>query len=180
MVNNGIITEDTLHGVLGLIETDNFPSKKLESKIEPTMLTLTDREIGKLCRQALAKNLYESWGKLKMDGIWLTSLNNNNIIALYSNLNKDRWFYGMKMKDYNKLRNNNIVLLMRDDNNCSYVLLDPNESNYLISKISPAKDNSKKINVRIPSFGKTYIQEWPEFKFENRIVSIGIIDLKER
>jgi len=55
--------------------------------------------------------------------------------------------------------------------------LDPEDSKKLILKINPSKDNSKKINVRGPSTGKMYIQEWPDFPFEEKIEDIGNVSI---
>jgi hypothetical protein len=95
-------------------------------------------------------------------------------------LNNDRWFYGIIEKYWKNWDNNSyIALLMRDGKNCSYVLLNPNESINLISRINLSKDNSKKINVRIPAAGKIYIQEWQDFPYQHRIKTIGNINPEE-
>jgi len=144
-------------------------------------MILTNRDYGNLCRKALMIDISKIFGDLIIEGIWFKSSHNENkILALYSNLNDDRWFYGIDEKDWGKFNNNTyIAFLMRDGKNCSYALLTPTESINLISKINLSKDKSKKINVRIPAAGKIYIQEWQDFAFVDRIRSIGNINPEE-
>jgi len=54
--------------------------------------------------------------------------------------------------------------------------LNPEEAQDLLRRIQPAKDNQKKINIRIPSIGKEYIQEWQSFPLTARIISLGSIE----
>ena len=141
----------------------------------------TDREYGKLCRQSLVKDLHESWGELTFEGSWLKSTKTNNrILTLYSDLHNNHWFFGIQ-EDYWKNWNNDsyLVFIMRDNIFCSYVLLTPEESSILLEKINWASDKSKKIHIRIPSTGKMYIQQWPQFPCQDRIINIGSINPKE-
>jgi hypothetical protein len=139
---------------------------------------LTKRDYGKLCRKLLILDISKMFGDLSTEGSWFkSSINESKILVLYSDLNNDRWFYGIIEKYWrNWDQTSYIALLMRDGNRCSYVLINPKESIDLISRINLSKDNSKKINVRIPSVGKIYIQEWQDFPFADRVKTIGDID----
>ena len=69
-----------------------------------------------------------------------------------------------------------MVLLRGDGDNCDYVILDPEESQDLLGRIQPAKDKQIKINIRIPSLGEEYIQEWRNFPLTQRVISLGKIE----
>jgi hypothetical protein len=101
----------------------------------------------------------------------------NKFLTLYSSLNNDRWFYGISGKYWeNWDEKTYMVLLLGDGSKCDYVILNPKESQALLKRIQPAKDKQKKINIRIPSLGKDYIQEWPDFPLAQRVISLGTIE----
>jgi hypothetical protein len=144
-------------------------------------VNLTNRDYGNLCRKVLMLDISKNYKDLIIEGSWWRSPHDDiKILTLYSSLNDDRWFYGIIEKYWkNWDKDSHIVFLMRDGKYCSYVLLNPTESNNLLSRINLSKDNSKKINVRIPAVGKIYIQEWQDFPYENRIKHIGNINPEE-
>jgi hypothetical protein len=123
--------------------------------------------------------LEKKLGSLIIKNSWFIS-DSIRVLTLYSNKYKDddKWFYGITQNYWLNLNDNTyLLLIMRDNHNCSYCLLDPEDSKKLILKINPSKDNSKKINVRGPSTGKMHIQEWPDFPFEEKIEDIGNVSI---
>lgn len=56
-----------------------------------------------------------------------------------------------------------MVLLMRwEEDECSFLLLTFKTAKKLLKKINPTSGQQKRINLRIPSSGTIYIQEWPD------------------
>lgn len=140
---------------------------------------INGREFGKFAREQLLRKFEGTWGKYQqLTGISLFKFSNGNkFLTLYSSLNNDRWFYGVS-EDYwrNWDGKTYMVLLLGDERKCDYVILNPEESQELLRRIQPAKDGQKKINIRIPSVGKEYIQEWQSFRLTARVVSLGTIE----
>lgn len=178
MAKKGVLVKDSPNSVLELTEkSKNLHGNFIKNPImqgDSKMLQLTRREYGKLCRRSVEKHLFETWGKLTVERSWFKSqLNNNKILTLYSDLNNDKWFYGVMEEYWNHWDTNcYLAIIMRDGINCSYILLNTEEANNLFSRINPARDNQKKFNVRIPSVGKTYIIQWSDFPVESRIVNV--------
>jgi hypothetical protein len=141
-------------------------------------MVLTKRDYGKLCRKVIMLDLQRTYGDLLIEGSWFKTPDDSyKILTIYSDLNNDKWFFGIIQKYWRNWDNYSLIaLLMRDGNNCSYVLLNSKESKELIDRIQLSKDNSKKINIRIPAFGKIYIQEWQDFPYQDRIKNIGSIN----
>ena len=139
--------------------------------------THTRQELGRLTRKTLARYLRNDWGHLASSGLWLTSQDGRKILCLYASLSGDRWWYGVTRTYWESWDNLcHLVFLMRDGKSCSFVLLNPKDSAELLLRIQPAQDGQKKINVRIPAEGKTYLQEWPSFPFSSRVVDLGGIN----
>lgn len=140
------------------------------------------RELGKLSRMKLGNYLEKDWGHFEIDESWLNFTNGRNVLCLYASLsgeNKDRWWFGVTRTYWqNWEHRNHLALLMRDDTSLDTVLLDPSESKQLLYRIKPARDGQKKINVRIPTTGKIYLQEWPDFPFQAKMIQLGEIILK--
>jgi hypothetical protein len=181
MVKGGLLNENAPYGIWELTEKginyyDISFQKSLNYQGGAIMENLSSRQLGRLCREGLIDHLEKEWGNLYLMKSWLIDKEGKRkILSLYSDKDKDddKWFYGIIQKDWQKWNNNCcLVLLMRDARHCSFVLFNPEESKELIDRLSPAKDGSKKINVRIPSTGKIYIEKWPEFPFAERIVEI--------
>mgnify|MGYP001290610212 CR=1 FL=1 len=140
---------------------------------------ITGREFGKFAREQLLRKFEGTWGNHEqLAGISLFKFSNGNkFLTLYSSLNNDRWFYGVS-EDYwrNWDGKTYMVLLLGDERKCDYVILNPEESQDLLRRIQPVKDHQKKINIRIPSAGKEYIQEWQSFPLRARVISLGTIE----
>lgn len=140
---------------------------------------ITGREFGKFAREQLLRKFEGTWGNYKqLAGISLFKFSNGNkFLTLYSSLNNDRWFYGVSGKYWeNWDEKTYMVLLLGDGSKCDYVILNPKESQALLRRIQPAKDKQKKINIRIPSLGNDYIQEWQDFPLTQRVISLGTIE----
>ncbi len=140
---------------------------------------ITGREFGKFAREQLLRKFEGTWGNYEqLAGISLFRFpNGNKFLTLYSSLNADRWFYGVSEQYWrNWDEKTYMVLLLGDERKCDYVILNPKESQDLLKKIQPAKDKQKKINIRIPSLGNDYIQEWESFPLTARIISLGTIE----
>jgi hypothetical protein len=142
---------------------------------------LTKQEIGKLVRQKFLSLIKQEWGDYKsLKGYLYRFENGNKILTVYSSLNNDRWWFGVSELYWSNWDENTyLAILMRDEKKCECVLLNPRVSQKLLDKIEPVKDNQKKINVRIPSAGKIYIQEWQDFPFEQKTVSLGNIETED-
>ena len=157
-------------------EIDSPVQKSLTSKGATTMENLSPQELGRLCRKALKKHLGPKWGNFDLMKSWLIQTEGKDkILSLYSSKDKtaDKWFYGIIQKDWQRWDNNSYLsLLMRDGSHCSFVLLTPDESKKLLDRLTPAKDLSKKINVRMPSTGRIYIEKWPDYPLAERIVEM--------
>lgn len=140
---------------------------------------ITGREFGKFAREHLLRKFERTWGNYKqMAGISLFKFSNGNkFVTLYSSLNNDRWFYGLSEQYWkNWDEKTYMVLLLGDGSKCDYVILNPKESQDLLERIQPAKDKQKKINIRMPSIGSSYIQEWNSFPLTKRVISLGTIE----
>ena len=179
LVKGGLLNENAPYGIWQLTEKGraylgNSAPTSLATKGERPMINRTNLELGRMCRGAFKRQLEPSWGQLNLHGIWLLAAD-GKILSLYSNKYKDqdKWFYGVIPGDWKRWDNKcHLALLMRDGFNCSFGLLTPEESKLLLDRISLAKDGSKKINVRLPSTGRIYIQEWPDFPFADRVVEM--------
>ncbi|MDD4073441.1 MAG: hypothetical protein PHY78_13880 [Desulfobacterales bacterium] len=139
----------------------------------------TGREFGKFAREQLLRKFESTWGNYKqLAGISLFKFSNGiKCLTLYSSLNNDRWFYGVSGKYWeNWDEKTYMVLLLGNGSKCYYVILNPKESQDLLRRIQPAKDKQKKINIRIPSLGNDYIQEWQDFPLTQRVISLGTIE----
>ena len=143
------------------------------------MENLSSRLCGALSRAALKIHLYSNWGNLTLIKSWLIPDDNRKrILTLYSNrfVRYGKWWFGVT---YNAWRNWNdtdyLALLMREHDKCNFVLLNPEEAKYLFSKINPARDDSKKINIWESIPGRIHIQEWQEFPFAERMIGLGSI-----
>ena len=147
------------------------PTKVQQQKMRPprssTMTSsdlshLTDKAIGTLFREKLARRLEKDWGTLDLEGPWLRTPGKSKILVRYSNRarNRDSWFYDVKQKDWAKWdkTHHHLAFLMRQGPDCSYLLLSPEESAYLLNGLKTAADMSKKIDIRISAKGKLYIQ----------------------
>jgi len=184
MVKGGLLDENAPYGIWKLTEKgknyyNNSIEKKHILKGETSMENASPRVWGKSCREALRQHLQNRFGNLYLMKSWLIqSGGKDKILALYSAKYKDddKWFYGI-IKNYLNNWDNNcyLILLMRDGINCSFVLFNPTESRDLINKLDPAKDGSKKINIRMPSTGKIYIEKWPDFPFAERIIELEVM-----
>lgn len=183
MVRGGLLNENAPYGIWELTEKgktyyDNPNEKDQIIKGEITMEDLTPRQFGRLFREAIRQDLKNKFDNLYLMKSWLITIDNKvKILSPYSNKDKDddKWFYGITEKDWTKWDNNSyLILLMRDGPHCSYVLLNQAESKELLSRLAPARDGSKKINVRMPSTGKIYIEKWPDFPFAERIVELKV------
>ncbi len=140
---------------------------------------ITGREFGKFAREQLLRKFEGTWGNYEqLAGISLFKFSNGNkFLTLYSSLNNDRWFYGVSEQYWqNWDEKTYMVLLLGDGKKCDYAILNPKESQDLLRRIQPAKDGQKKINIRIPSLGKEYIQEWQSFPLTARLISLGTIE----
>ncbi len=140
---------------------------------------ITGREFGKFAREQLLRKFEGTWGNYEqLAGISLFKFSNGNkFLTLYSSLNNDRWFYGVSEQYWrNWDEKTYMVLLLGDERKCDYAILNPKESQELLRKIQPANDNQKKINIRIPSSGSEYIQEWQSFPIKTRVISLGIVE----
>ena len=140
---------------------------------------ITGREFGKFAREQLLRKFEGIWGSYKqLAGISLFKFSNGNkFLTLYSSLNYDRWFYGVSEQYWgNWDEETYMVLLLGDGSKCDYVILNPKESQELLRRIQPAKDKQKKINIKIPSLGNEYIQEWRNFPLAQRVISLGTIE----
>ena len=135
------------------------------------------QQYGKWCRETLVKHLENEWGKLDLREPWIFGKDKIKILARVSIFNKNnRYFYDVYQNDWENWDSNSyLALLMRDEEQLSYVLLNPNESQELLDRINFATDGSKNINVYMPSPGKLYIQVWRDFPHAARIVEIGPI-----
>lgn len=141
---------------------------------------LISREHGSLCRKKFVKYFENKWGKYQSLGNSSYKFSSGQkVFIFYSNLNYDRWWFGVSKKYWgNWDEHTNMVLLMREGKKCSYVILNSTDSKKLLNRIQPAQQDQKHINVRIPSGpGGIYIQEWKDFPFEKNIISIGNIEL---
>lgn len=141
---------------------------------------LTSREYGVLCRKIFVKYFENKWGSYELlGGSSYKFSNERKVFIFYSNLNHDRWWFGVSKKYWGNWDDQtNMALLMREENKCSSVMLNPIDSKKLLNRIQPAQQNQKHINVRIPSGpGKIYIQEWQDFLFEQNIIPLGNIEL---
>ena len=121
----------------------------------------------------------KTWGNYEqLAGISFFKFSNGNkFLTLYSSLNNDRWFYGVSEQYWQNWDGKTyMVLLLGDGRKCDYVILNPKESQDLLKRIQPAKDNQKKINIRIPSLGNEYIQEWQSFPLKERVIRLGTIE----
>ena len=145
---------------------------------ETTDHQLTKQQYGKLARHIFLSAYKQKWGEYKsIKGYLYQFENGNKALTLYSSLNNDRWWYGISESYWSNWdQNTHLVLLMRDNKKIDFVLMGPEQSNRLLDVIEPVKDNQKKINVRIPSTGKIYIQEWESFPFQEKIKSLGNIE----
>lgn len=139
---------------------------------------LTKQELGKLVRQKFLSVIKEEWGDYKsLKGYLYKFSNGKKILTVYSSLNNDRWWFGVSELYWSNWDDDTyLAILMRDGKRCEFVLLNPSVSKKLLGKIEAVMDNQKKINVRIPSSGKIYIQEWQDFPFEQKTVSLGKIE----
>lgn len=140
---------------------------------------LTIREYGVLCRQKFAKYFENKWGSYELlEGSSYKFSNERKVFTFYSNLNYDRWWFGVSKKYWKNWDDQTyMALIMREEIKCSTVMLNPFDSKNLLNRIQPAQRNQKHINVRIPSGpGKIYIQEWQDFPFEKNIVPLGNIE----
>ncbi len=138
---------------------------------------LTDRAIGKLFREAFAEHLAKTWGPLQLDGAWLSSVDKKKILIRYSNraAGRDSWFYDVKQKDWEKwdATNHHLAFLMRHGPECSYLILSPEESKYLLDGSKSAADMSKKIDIRVSATGRIYIIQWKDLEITDRIQKLG-------
>ncbi len=152
-------------------------SEELDVPEVPVKRELSRHEVGRLCREMLARHVANHWGPSGRRGPWLILDDGRKILSLFASLSGDRWWYGVTRTYWESWDEKcHLALLMRDRNRCSVVILAPTESAELLSKIRPAQDGQKKINVRIPTEGKTYVQEWPDFSFSPKEVDLGGID----
>jgi len=143
---------------------------------------LSGREFGKLAREELLRQLERNWGESKLvSGISLFEFSSGQkILTLYATLSGDRWWYGVSEEYWTGWNDNtHMAFLMGDGCKCECVILNPEEAWTLLRRIQPAKDKQKKVNVRIPSPGKIYVQEWKDFPFEDHIFSLGKIEAQE-
>jgi hypothetical protein len=140
---------------------------------------LSKRQHGALVRKEFLKLLKTKWGDYESIKGYLYSFSNGQkLLTLYSNLNHDRWFYGVSNVYWiNWDRKTHMCLLMRDGKLCSFIHLSPELSLKLLRMIKPAHDGQKKINIRIPSAGHICIQEWPNFSLQHKIISFGKVEL---
>jgi len=140
---------------------------------------ITGREFGKFARESLLRKFEGTWGNYEqLAGISFFKFSNGNkFLTLYSSLNNDRWFYGVSEQYWKNWDGKTyMVLLLGDASKCDYVILNPKESQDLLRSIQPAKDKQKKINIRIPSLGNEYIQEWNSFPLAERVISLGTVE----
>lgn len=140
---------------------------------------ITGRDFGKFAREQLLRVFEGPWGKYtQLAGISLFKFSNGNkFLTLYSSLNYDRWFYGVLEQYWKQWDEKTYMVLLRGDGSkCDYVILDPREAQDLLRRIQPAKSKQKKVNIRIPSLGDEYIQEWKGFPLAQRVISLGTIE----
>ncbi len=143
-------------------------------------MELTKNEWGNLCRKAFLKDLYESWGELEEEGLWFISKRSEKkVLTLYSKLGND-WFFGISKDDWEKWDDNSyLALIMRDGLELTYLMLNPTDSKYLISKLKIVDNDSKKIHIKMPNFGKIKIQQWEDFPCQEQIRHLSDITHKE-
>jgi hypothetical protein len=138
---------------------------------------LRNKDIGRLFRETLRRELAKTWGPLELVGSWLTLADERKILVRYSNCasGRDSWFYDVKHKDWEKwdATNHHLAFLMRRGPECKYFILDPKESKYLLDNSKNAFDMSKKIDIRISARGRIYIIQWKDLEIANRIQKLG-------
>jgi hypothetical protein len=124
------------------------------------------REYGILARQRFLSMAKGLWGNYESENLYLYKFaNGNKILTLFASLsNQDRWWYGVSDTYWLNLdERTSMALLMRwEGTECSFILLNPKISQKILSNIGPTSGNIKRINIRIPSTGKIYAQEWPD------------------
>ncbi|MGO9621437.1 MAG: winged helix-turn-helix domain-containing protein [Desulfobaccales bacterium] len=177
MVKGGLLNADAPYGIWELTEKgksyyNNSPQISVPTKGERPMTNRTSPVLIRMCREALRRRLEPKWGKLTLDGIWFRAAD-GRILSPFSKLNQDKCFWGITPGDWQNWDDKcHLALLMLDGIHCSFGLLNPAESKRLLDRISPVKHGEKKINVRLPSTGRIYIQEWPDFPFADRVVEL--------
>lgn len=148
-----------------------------KSEHRTTQLRPSSKQMGMISRKLLAGHLEDEWGRLHLNGIRLfTDDESEQIICLYSAGSSDtegKWFFGINVKYWESWDDDKyLALIVRDGDSCSFILFTPEESIALLNNCGQDKSGEKKINIRTPSSGKTYIQEWPDFPFEQRLTLI--------
>ncbi|MHB8068498.1 MAG: hypothetical protein ACYDIC_11425 [Desulfobaccales bacterium] len=136
------------------------------------------QQYGRWCRNTFLGYLAKKWGALELRERWIFAEDGKKILVRVSRFNEKycRYYWDAYENDWKSWDNNcYLALLMHDEQQLSYVLMSPKESQQLLDMTNRATDGSKNINVYMPSPGKLYILRWPDFPFSSRIVKIGPI-----
>ena len=171
-ITNHFLTCMAVSDILDICSEGQTGGKKMPKKIP-------GREFGKFAREQLLRKFEGTWGNYKqLAGISLFEFSDGNkFLTLYASLIDNKWFYGVSEQYWeNWDEKTYMVFLLGDGSRCDYVILNPKESQNLLRRIQPARTKQKKINIRIPSLGKDYIQEWPDFPLAQRVISLGTIE----
>jgi hypothetical protein len=137
---------------------------------------LTSTAWGRRCRLALGDFLKPDWGSYQLKGRKLI-FNDITAFALYSNFSVklSQWFYGVPQTEWKNWYNQYLVILMRELNEVSCLILNPQEAITLLNKCGQDGKGEKKITIRRPkSGGQIYIVEWHEFPLSRKINSLNI------
>jgi hypothetical protein len=100
---------------------------------------------------------------------------------LVSKLHKnDQWWFGIKEIDWTNWDSNSyLALIMRDGLERSYLMLNPEDANYLINKLNISEQRSKEIHIGYPNTGPKYIVEWKDFHCQDQIKNLSPITQEE-
>lgn len=133
---------------------------------------LTSRECGKRCRVAFSECFKSQWGAYRFRDRQII-FKDSVLLSLYSdyNVKGSKWFYGVPKIEWEDWRGKHLLFLMKEANYVSYVMLNPNESEALLSKCSQDKTSGeKKISIRRrTNGGNIYFVEWNELHLLGRV-----------
>ncbi len=159
------------------IPTHNIISKSIKSFSSGTKKP-RDPQKEKELKNAVGRAL--NWGNFRLYSNSMLEYYNSDkkVLCKYSSYSSEykRWFWGVASKYWKNWDNNTyLALLMENDDleNYSYLLLEPNDAKFLLTKKCSESNGEKKINLRFyTSGGKYHLQEWQEYSVEKNTKDI--------
>lgn len=139
-------------------------------------MKLSRQGYGKLVRRMFLEHLKIDWGAYTSIRDYLYEFQNGNKVAtFYSSFTHSRWWWGVGKSYWSEWdKYTYMALLIRDDaEKCEYLLMNPTDSVNLLKRITEDNQGKKHIVIYFPSTGKRYLQQWPNYQLDKKIVCLN-------